>query len=189
MDRFAAFAEAARRGPALALVAALTAGAAGCTSGSAHHASGAAGSPSSSASASPSDSPVINAGDQGVDALTGTATVTLSGTRTAVKLATDAGSTAQLSVDASHQIRTEFVMHGKGGALFSLGGPAAVGEVTGDKVTLFLPSAGILLDTTQGNACTVTFSKAAESGLAVTASCDAENGSARYTVRIAFTLR
>src|SRR3954454_12020652 len=126
MHRFAAFARADRRRHALALVAALTAGAAGCTSGSAHHASGAAGSPTSTASASPSDSPVINAGDQGVDALTGTATVTLSGSHTAVKLATDGGSTAQLSVDARHQIRTEFVMHGKGGALFSLGGPAAV---------------------------------------------------------------
>src|SRR4051795_5971374 len=97
MDRFAAFARAARRRPALALVAALTAGAAGCTSGSAHHASGAAGSPTSTASASPSDSPVINAGEQGVDALSGTATVTLSGSRTTVKLATDAGSAAPLA--------------------------------------------------------------------------------------------
>src|SRR3954468_20188000 len=189
MDRFAAFARAARPRPALALVAALMAAAAGCPSGSARHASGAAGSPTSTPSASPADSPVINAGDQGVDALTGTATVTLSGSHTTVKLATDAGSTAQLSVDASHQIRTEFVMHGKGGALFSLGGPAAVGAVTDDKVTLFLPSAGILLDTTQGNACAVTYTKAAEGGLAGTANCDAENGSARYTVRIAFTLR
>ena len=115
--------------------------------------------------------------------------MTVSGTKSALKLATDTGSTAQLSVDASHQVRTELAMHGNGGALFSLAGPAAVGAVTGDKVAVYLPADGILLDTTQGNACTVTYSQVAETGLAGTVSCDAENGSSRYTVRVAFQLR
>src|SRR4051812_8711434 len=163
---------------------------AGCTSGSGHPASP---SPppvvSPSVSEPPTQPPVIDPGAQGVDDITGTGTITLSGGSAPGAGATPADSPRQLSGDSSGHIPVEVGMHAKDGSLFSLAGPAAVGTVDGDHVSVLLMASGVLVDNQQGNTCTVRYSKASESGVAGEASCDAQNGSQRLTVRIGFALR
>lgn len=161
---------------------------AACTSGSHQRSGSPARATAGSPSPSPIDSPVLNADSQGLDAVTGTARITASG-MAPVNVGTAGGSPADLSVDAAGHVRVEAAMRGGGQALFSIAGPAALGSVSGDHVSVLLPAAGLLIDTQQGNACTVTYTRASETGLAGTASCDAENGSSRYTVRVAFVLQ
>jgi hypothetical protein len=173
----------ARLGPAVAVV--VVVGVAGCTSGSGHR----AGAPiPSSATAtpvvSPTQSPVIDPANQGVDSLNGTATISLSG-QAPVRLATTADEPAQLSVDTSRQVRIEVSMHGADGSLLSVAGPATVGRVATDHVSLLLTGPGVVVDNQQGNTCTVTYTKATESAVAGIARCDSDNG----TVTVDFSLR
>lgn len=179
-SRFAAF--------AVILGVGALAGLAGCTSGGTHHA-GAAAPSSAVASPSPVDSPVIDPQNQAVDSMTGTARISFSTGSSPVPVATSADEPAQVSVDASGQLRVEWTMHGQGGALFSLEGPAGDGSASHDHVTVLMPSLGVLLDTDQGNVCAVRYTKAAETGVTGTASCDAEEGAQRYTVTVTFAVR
>ena len=163
----------------------VVAASAGCTSGSGHH----AGAPvPSSATAtpvvSPTDSPVIDPANQAVDSLSGTATISLTG-QAPVRVATTSAESAQLSVDASRHLRIEVTMHAGDGSIFSVAGPAAVGRVAIDHVSLLLTGPGVVVDNQQGNTCSVTYSKAAESGVDGIARCDSDNG----TVTVDFSLR
>src|SRR3954470_3018877 len=123
---------------------------AGCTSGSGHAANP---SPtpvvSPSVSEPPTQPPVIDPGTQGVDDVTGTGTITLSGGSAPVAVATTADSPGQLSVDSSGHVRVEVSMRAKDGSLFSLAGPAAVGTVSGDHVSALLMASGVLVDNEQ----------------------------------------
>jgi hypothetical protein len=161
---------------------------AACTSGS----GGKSGTPTPSpvvSSAAPTLSPVIDPAQQGVDQLDGTATITLSTQSKPVTVTTSSDSPSQLSVDTAGHYRVEVTMHGPGGALFSLAGPASVGDVTTDHVSVFEPTTGLLVDTEQGNVCTVRYTRVSETGVAGAARCDAETGAQRFTVTVAFTLR
>jgi hypothetical protein len=80
-------------------------------------------------------------------------------------------------------------MRAKDGSLFSLAGPAAVGTVSGDHVSVLLMASGVVVDNQQGNTCTVRYRSASERGVAGEATCDAQNGAQNSTVRIAFALR
>ena len=80
-------------------------------------------------------------------------------------------------------------MRAKDGSVFSIAGPAAVGTVNGDHVSVLLMASGVLVDNQQGNTCTVRYSKVGESGVTGLATCDAQNGPQSYTVRVAFVLR
>lgn len=176
-------------GPSIALarvaVAVGLAAAAGCTSGSGHRAGGPTSpSPSVTPAATPTESPVIDPANQGVDSVTGAGTISLSG-QAPVQVATTEEEPAQLSVDASRQVRIEVTMHGRDGSLFSIAGPATVGRVATDHVSVLLTGPGVVVDNQQGNTCTVTYTKAAEAGVTGVARCDSDNG----PVTIAFTLR
>jgi len=160
-------------------------GVTGCTSGSAHDA--AAPIPSSATVTpvvSPTDTPVIDPANQAVDSLSGTATISLTG-QAPVRVATTEDEPAQLSVDTSRHVRIEVTMHAGDGSLLSVAGPAAVGRVATDHISLLLTGPGVVVDNQQGNTCTVTYSKAAESGVAGIARCDSDNG----TVTVDFSLR
>jgi len=163
---------------------------AGCTSGSGDQAGPSASpTPLPSVSESPTQPPVIDPGAEGVDDVTGSGTITLSDGSAPVHVATTADSPGQLSVDASGQVRVEVSMRAKDGSLFSLAGPAAVGRVGDDHVSVLLMASGVLVDNQQGNTCTVRYSKAGESGVAGAATCDAQNGSQTFTVNVSFALR
>ena len=135
------------------------------------------------------DSPVIDPGSQAVDSLTGSARITVSGGSTPpTTVSTSSDAPAQVSVDTSGRVRVDITMRAGDGSLFSLSGPAAGGAVAGDHVAVLLPAAGVLVDTSQGNTCTVTYTRAGETGVAGSAVCDAANGPQRYSVDVAFTL-
>src|SRR5947209_10825507 len=107
-------APALRRTAVVAVAVALT----GCTSGSSHHASSPSPSPvvSPPVSSSPGAPPVIDPGNEAVDDITGTGTITLSDGSPPVRVATTADSPGQLSVDASGHVRVEVSMGAKDGS-------------------------------------------------------------------------
>src|SRR5947209_3152853 len=174
-----------------AVVCLALAGLAGCTSGSAHHASPSASpTPVPPVSASPTQPPVIDPGTERTDDITGTATITLSGgSAPPVHVATTADSPGQLSVDAAGKVRVEVSMRASDGSVFSLAGPAAVGTVSGDHVSVLLMASGVLVDNQQGNTCTVRYTSVSERGVSGSATCDAQNGPQSYTMRVSFGLR
>jgi hypothetical protein len=96
---------------------------------------------------------------------------------------------SQVAGDSAGHYRVVLSLHGRGGSLFSLTGPAAVGAVSGDHVSIFDPSTGLYVDTQQGNVCSVSFTTVTEKSAGGTARCDAENNGKRMTVRVAFTIR
>lgn len=173
-----------------AVVTAMALAAAGCSSGSGHDAS-----PSPSASVAPTQSasaltsPVIDPENQAVDEMSGTATITwTTSSGAAHTVHTSEDEPAQVSVDAHGQVRVEVTMQNGAGDLFSVAGPAAVGAVRGDDVSVLVPANGIFIDTSQGNVCRVSFTRADETGVAGTTSCDGQSGLQSYTVNVSFRL-
>jgi hypothetical protein len=165
--------------------------AAGCSSSSPHK--GAAPTPSlspsvaSSSSVAPLPTPAIN-DSEGVDEMAGAATVSYSTGSAPFAVHTSADSPAQVGIDGHGHVTIDVTMSNAAGDLFSISGPAVVGGSSRDHVSILSPSTGLLVDTEQGNTCTVTFSRAGETGVAGTARCDAQTGAQSFTVTAAFHL-
>ena len=172
-------------GIAAAGVAALAATAlGGCTASNSHHVVAA---PAAKAPVAPAYAPVLDPGSEGVDDATGTATIT-GGSAQPVRLTATKSAPSQIAVDAAGHYTVQLAMHGAGG-VFSLAGPAAVGSVSGDKVSVVEPSSGLYVDTaTQGSTCTVAYTTVSEARVAGTTACPAEINGKRLNIRVVFSV-
>ena len=136
----------------------------------------------------PLPTPVV--GDSAADdEMTGAATVSYSTGSAPFSVRTSADEPAQVGVSAGGGVSVDVTMRNAAGDLFSLSGPAAVGGAqSGDHVSILSPKTGLYVDTDQGNACTVTYTRASEALVVGTARCDAQIGLQSLTVTASFHL-
>ena len=130
----------------------------------------------------PLPTPVVN-DSEGDSELSGAATVSYSTGSAPFTVRTSADEPAQIGVDSSGHVSIDVTMRDAAGDLFTLSGPAGGGA---DHVSILAPSTGLYVDTEQGNTCTVSFSRASESGVAGTAQCQAQTGAQSLTVTATF---
>jgi hypothetical protein len=143
--------------------------------------------PGTSAGASPVPSPLINAAVDAVDEVGGTALVQFT-PGSHLTVAATAGSPGRLAVDPQGRILVQVSMTNAAGDVFSIAGPAAVGTVTSDQVSVLDTATGLTLDSTQGDSCTVTYSRVAENGVQGTAHCSTRTGTGVIAVTAPFHL-
>ena len=127
---------------------------------------------------------------QGLDAGAGVATVTYSTGSSPFTVRTTADEPAQVGVSSSGSgVSVDVTMQDAAGDVFSLSGPARVGgAVAGDHVSMLSPKTGLYVDTDQGNTCTVTYTRATETGVVGAARCDAQTGLQSFTVTASFRI-
>ena len=145
--------------------------------------------PSSSASPSqsPVPSPLINAAVDAVDDVGGMALVQFT-PGSHFDVAATAAAPGRLAVDPHGRIIVQVSMTNASGDVFSIAGPAAVGTETADQVSLLDTATGLTLDSTQGDSCTVTYTRAEEAGVQGTAHCSTRTGKGAITVTAPFRL-
>lgn len=156
-----------------------------------HAAASPSSSPSQAPPASPTDTPVpsplINDQTDAVDNVGGTALVQFT-PGSHLNVAATAESPGQLAIDPNGRITLQVTMTNAAGDVFSIAGPAAVGTETTDQVSVLDAGKGLTLDSTQGDSCTVTFNRAAESGVQGTAHCATQTQGGAVTVTVPFRL-
>lgn len=132
-------------------------------------------------------SPLIDVAVDAVDDVGGTALVQFT-PGSHFDVAAAAGQPGQLAVDPRGRIIVQVSMTNSSGDVFSIAGPAAVGTETADQISLLDTATGLTLDSTQGDSCSVTYTRAEEAGVQGTAHCSTRTGKGVITVTAPFRL-
>lgn len=141
--------------------------------------------PSDRPSVVASTPPALDPARDAVDDILATATVSVGGTT--VRVSTSADTPGQLAVSPSRAVTVDLTLRSSSGDVFALTGPARVGTVLTDTVSVVEPSSGVLVDTANGDVCTVSYYRVDESGLSGIAHCTTRTGSQTQDVTVTFT--